>query len=242
MKLIPAIDLHLGQCVRLQQGDFNQATIYPASPQSLVRDYVKRGAKHLHIVDLDGAKAGQMKQPPLIETLLNTECSLQVGGGIRDIATVRNCLEAGIKQLVIGSIAINNPQLTQQIINLAGADRIVLAIDVKFLEGIPRPAIHGWQTQTTSNLWDIVADYQQLGIQHILCTDIQCDGMLQGPNFDLYQQALSRFPDMFWQASGGIRHQDDLKELSKIGLSAAILGKMLYQAKEPLSFKEAISC
>lgn len=130
---------------------------------------------------------------------------------------------------MIGSSAITNPDLTSQIIREALAENIILALDVNIKDGIPRPAIHGWQTATTSNLWQIVSYYQLLGIREILCTDIARDGMMNGPNFNLYEQAVERFPRIAWQASGGIRNETDLRKLSANGLSAAILGRMLYE-------------
>ncbi|WP_419418822.1 HisA/HisF-related TIM barrel protein [Legionella sp. D16C41] len=240
MKLIPAIDLQQGQCVRLRQGKFNQTTIYPHNPLTLAESYVKRGAKHLHIVDLDGAKAGSLQQLPLIRSLRLAECSLQVGGGIRDLTTAKKCVEAGIEQLVLGSIAVTDLETTEKIIQLVGATNIVLALDVVIENEIPRPAIHGWQTLTDANLWDIVSQYQQWNIKNILCTDISRDGMLQGPNFDLYQQAVFRFPNLDWQASGGIRDLDDLTTLASLGVSAAILGRMLYQNNSTLSFEDIV--
>ncbi|WP_131781432.1 HisA/HisF-related TIM barrel protein [Legionella gresilensis] len=241
MKLIPAIDLQQGQCVRLRQGKFNQTTIYSYNPLTLANNYVKRGANHLHIVDLDGAKTGKIQQLPLIKSLQKAGCTLQVGGGIRDLDTAKNCLEAGINQLVLGSIAVTDLELTRSIIDLAGADSIILAIDVHIENEIPKPAIHGWQTLTEANLWEIVAHYQQWHIKTILCTDISRDGMLKGPNFDLYQQAMLRFPNLHWQASGGIRDEKDLNTLANLGVSAAILGRMLYEANSISSF-ESIVC
>ncbi|MGQ3889002.1 HisA/HisF-related TIM barrel protein [Legionella sp. CNM-1927-20] len=241
MKLIPAIDLQQGQCVRLRQGKFNQTTIYPHNPLTLAESYVKRGANHLHIVDLDGAKAGTIQQLPLIRSLRAAGCTLQVGGGIRDLNAAKSCLDAGTNQLVLGSLAITDLETTREIINLAGADNIILALDVLIQNEIPKPAIHGWQTLTEANLWDIVALYQHWQVKTILCTDISRDGMLEGPNFELYQQATFRFPNLHWQASGGIRNEDDLNTLAKLGVSAAILGRMLYQPNSISSF-ESIVC
>ncbi|STX29314.1 phosphoribosylformimino-5-aminoimidazole carboxamide ribotide isomerase [Legionella beliardensis] len=240
MKLIPAIDLQQGQCVRLRQGNFNQTTIYPYEPLDLAQRYATQGARHLHIVDLDGAKQGAIQQLPLIKSLQSAGCTLQVGGGIRDLTTAKACLDAGIEQLVLGSIAIDDVETTKEIIQVAGADRIVLALDVFVKDNIHKPAIHGWQTCTETNLWDIADHYQKLDIKNILCTDISCDGMMQGPNFNLYEQAIARFPSLGWQASGGIRDQGDLNALAKLGVRAAILGRMLYQNKSVLSFENVL--
>ncbi|ASQ46130.1 1-(5-phosphoribosyl)-5-[(5-phosphoribosylamino)methylideneamino]imidazole-4-carboxamide isomerase [Legionella clemsonensis] len=228
MLIIPAIDLQQGQCVRLRQGKFDQLSIYNNKPAMLAKDYAKQGASRIHVVDLDGAQHGKMMQLSLIKQLKWPGLSLQLGGGIRSLACAQACLNNGIDKLVIGSIAITNPVLTSQLIKLVTAENIVLALDVKIQNDIPRPAIHGWQTTTTNNLWQIVSNYQLLGVREILCTDIAQDGMMTGPNFKLYEEAVKRFPTISWQASGGIRHANDLKDLEALGVSAAILGRMLY--------------
>ncbi|CEK10446.1 1-(5-phosphoribosyl)-5-[(5-phosphoribosylamino)methylideneamino]imidazole-4-carboxamide isomerase [Legionella hackeliae] len=229
MLIIPAIDLKEGQCVRLRQGQFNLVSIYQDSPALLAQRYAAEGASRLHIVDLDGAQVGQIQQLPLIQTMKIPNMSIQLGGGIRSLASAKACLDAGINKLVISSIAVTNPDLTSQIIKQANAESIVLALDVNIQQGVPRPAIHGWQTTTQNNLWQIVSYYQLLGIREILCTDIAQDGMMSGPNFKLYEEAIRRFPNIAWQASGGIRHEDDLNLLSSLGVSGAILGRMLYE-------------
>lgn len=230
MKLIPSIDLQNGQCVRLRQGKFNQTTIYPTNALSLVRNYIKKGVKHLHIVDLDGAISGDIQQLELIKTLQSDDITLQVGGGIRNMEGAKKCIESGINKLVLGSIAISLPQLAEEIIQYAGNDAIVLALDVNISDNkIPKLAIHGWQTSTEASLWDVVNYYQDIGVKDILCTDIASDGMMNGPNFILYQEALKRFPNLSWQASGGIRHQQDIDALKRVGLSAAVVGRALYE-------------
>ena len=238
MRIIPAIDLQQGQCVRLRQGKFNRTTIYPQDPITLARSYNSQGANHLHIVDLDGAKSGEIQQLSLIKAMCNEGVSVQVGGGIRSIATAKACLDSQINKLVIGSLAINDPALTQQLIDYAGAERIVLALDVSIQNGVPIPATNGWQTLSTTNLWDVVEHYQKAGISEILCTDIARDGMMNGPNTELYQQAISRFPDLSWQASGGIRNQQDIENLRTIGLGGAIVGRALYESKFDLSYND----
>lgn len=235
MLIIPAIDLQQGRCVRLCKGQFDQVSVYDYTPITLAEEYVLQGAKRLHIVDLDGAKTGTIKQLSLIKAMHVPNLLIQVGGGIRSLETAEACLAASIDKLVLGSIAITNPSLTAEIINLAEADNIVLALDVHVDEQGPKPAIHGWQTTTDRNLWDIVRHYEQLGIYQILCTDIANDGMMAGPNFALYEEAIQRFPAIHWQASGGIRHLEDLEKLSSLGLSAAILGRMLYETDFDLS-------
>lgn len=229
MILIPAIDLQAGRCVRLKQGQFDQMTAFDVSPIERASYFAQLGAKRLHIVDLDGAKIGTMQQLPLICSMQNTDITVQAGGGIRSLEQAKLCYDSGITKLVLGSVAITNPELTCQIIKEINPEQIILALDVRITDNTPIPATHGWQTASEKNLWDVVSYYQQLGIKQILCTDISCDGMMQGPNFNLYQQALEYFPDLQWQASGGIRNQEDIATLDKLGITAAILGLSLYQ-------------
>ncbi|KTD67932.1 MULTISPECIES: HisA/HisF-related TIM barrel protein [Legionella] len=229
MILIPAIDIQAGRCVRLRQGQFDQVTQFDTLPIERAAYFAQLGAKRLHIVDLDGAQTGTMQQLPLICAMQNTGIPVQAGGGVRSLEQAMLCFSSGISNLVIGSIAISNPELTAQIINVINPQHIILALDVRMQERTPIPAIHGWQTTTDRSLWDVVSYYQQLGIKQILCTDIACDGMMQGPNFELYKEAIERFPQIAWQASGGIRNTDDINQLNTLGVSAAILGLTLYQ-------------
>lgn len=229
MILIPAIDIQGGRCVRLKQGQFAQVTTFDTPPIERAAYFANIGAKRLHVVDLDGAQTGSMQQLALICSMQDTGIKVQAGGGIRSLEQANLCFSAGIKNLVLGSIAISNSELATQIIKEISPENIILAMDIRLINGIPMPATHGWQTTSNRNLWDVVSDYQQQGIRQILCTDIACDGMMQGPNFSLYQEAVARFPTIDWQASGGIRHQEDIETLDKLGVAAAILGLSLYQ-------------
>ncbi|MDH4469940.1 MAG: 1-(5-phosphoribosyl)-5-[(5-phosphoribosylamino)methylideneamino]imidazole-4-carboxamide isomerase [Verrucomicrobiae bacterium] len=228
MIIIPAIDLQNGRCVRLEQGQFDRVSIYEKDPMNLAANYTQAGATHLHLVDLDGAKKGSMQQLELIKGLTAEGLSLQVGGGIRDFETALACLDAGIERIVLGSIAISNPKETITIIQEAKPQRVILALDVRIEETLPNIVIHGWQTATKHSLWERVSFYQDWGIDTILCTDVTRDGMLSGPNIALYEEALSRFPTIQWQASAGVRDREDLKKLSRVGVAAAILGRVLY--------------
>lgn len=244
MNIIPAIDLQQGHCVRLRQGQFDQTTLYPQSAEELALKYRECGAKHLHIVDLDGARLGEISQLALIKQLLAKDVCLQAGGGIRTLGTAKQCLEAGINKLVIGSIAITNYPLCAEIIATANASNIVLALDINWQNGRPVPAIHGWQDSGDKDLWQVTAEYQQLGIDTILCTNIACDGMMQGPDFVLYREAVNRFPGINWQASGGIRDASDIDDLANIGVNAVILGRTLYEGNLDLAscVKRYASC
>ncbi|MDP3268820.1 MAG: 1-(5-phosphoribosyl)-5-[(5-phosphoribosylamino)methylideneamino] imidazole-4-carboxamide isomerase [Legionella sp.] len=230
MLIIPAIDLQDGRCVRLEQGQFNKVTVFGDSPIEKASYFAQAGAKRIHIVDLDGAKTGSMQQLPLI-TAMQNGVEVQAGGGIRTFEEAQKCIDAGISRIVLGSIAIIDKPLTKKIITTLGAERIVLAIDVQLVNQIPIPSVHGWQTTSDTSLWDVVSYYQELGISDILCTDIACDGMMGGPNLVLYAEAVARFPQLFWQASGGIRNQMDIERLKTIGIKAAILGLTLYQGE-----------
>ncbi|HHT0594249.1 TPA: HisA/HisF-related TIM barrel protein [Legionella anisa] len=229
MILIPAIDIQTGRCVRLRQGQFDQVTQFDTPPVERAAYFAELGAKRLHVVDLDGAQSGTMQQLSLICAMQNTGIVVQAGGGIRSLEQAITCFSAGISNLVLGSIAISNRELTALIINEISPQHIILALDIRMKNRIPIPAIHGWRTTTNNNLWDVVSHYQQLGIKQILCTDIACDGMMQGPNFELYKEAIERFPQIEWQASGGIRNTNDINQLDVIGVTAAILGLTLYQ-------------
>lgn len=229
MLIVPAIDLQNGTCVRLKQGQFNQVTQFSDSPVERAAYFAKSGAKRLHVVDLDGAKIGKMQQLPLISSMQNTGITVQAGGGIRSLNEARQCIDAGISRLVIGSLALSDIKLTTRIIETLNTENIILALDIRMNNTVPVPAINGWQTNSTSTLWEVISLYQPMGITQVLCTDIACDGMMGGPNFELYQEATDKFPDIAWQASGGIRHQEDIARLESIGVSAAILGLTLYQ-------------
>lgn len=244
MLIIPAIDLQDGQCIRLKQGQFDQATIYQSLPVELAKHYAALGARRLHVVDLDGAKLGNMQQLDLIQSMQSTAMPIQVGGGIRSIATAIACLDTGISTLVIGSIAISDRDLTLQLITEVKPNNIVLALDVNIEQGIPCPAIHGWQTATKQNAWDVVQFYLDAGVTTVLCTDIAQDGMMKGPNFKLYEEAIHRFPTIAWQASGGIRDINDIRSLAALGVSAVILGRILYESDFNLStcLQEFASC
>ncbi|KTD41036.1 1-(5-phosphoribosyl)-5-[(5-phosphoribosylamino)methylideneamino] imidazole-4-carboxamide isomerase [Legionella parisiensis] len=235
MILIPAIDIQKGRCVRLRQGQFDHVTQFDIPPVERAAYFAELGAKRLHIVDLDGAQTGAMQQLPLICAMQNTGIIVQAGGGIRSLEQALLCFSAGISNLVLGSIAITNPELTALIIKEIRPQHIILALDIRMKNTIPIPAIHGWQTTTNNNLWDVASHYLQLGIKQVLCTDIVCDGMMQGPNFELYEEAIERFPQIEWQASGGIRHAEDINRLDALGVTAAVLGLTLYQGTFDLS-------
>jgi len=236
MRLIPAIDLRDGRCVRLLRGDFSAETHYEADPHALLARYQGYGADWLHVVDLDAARGAAPDNRALIlELAAQQSLDLQVGGGLRDRRAVAEMLRAGVSRVVVGSAAVTATDEVRAWLGEFGADRIVLAFDIRFDEtGMPCVAIHGWQEQSALSLWSAIARYTDAGLKHILCTDVSRDGTLTGPNVALYAEALQRFPHLEWQASGGIRNADDLRTLAAAGAAAAISSKALLDELIPL--------
>lgn len=237
MRLIPAIDLQAGRCVRLLRGDFDSATNYPTDPQTLLAGYRDVGAKWLHIVDLDGARDGNCDNRAVITRLAaQSAVKLQVGGGLRNTTALAQMLDAGVARVVVGSAAVLQVAQVQTWLRAFGSDRVTLAFDVRIDEsGTPRVATHGWQQQSQVSLWDALAHYHGSDLRHVLCTDVDRDGALSGPNVDLYADAVRRHPLIEWQASGGIRSAADLYALAQIGASAAISGKALLEDLIPIA-------
>lgn len=256
MNIIPAIDLKNGQCVRLLKGDFNQITRYDIDPVEAARTYQKQGATELHLVDLDGAKNQQMTQIQLISHITqSTSLAIQTGGGIRTTEQIDRLLNNNVQRVVIGSLAVNNPTLVNQWLKQFGSNRIVIALDVRFTQkreenkepntsfkalvnGEYYCATQGWNQNSELSLWDCLALYPNL--KYLLCTDINLDGTLTGPNFDLYQQIKNRYPLLNLQASGGIGQLSELQKLSELNIDSVIIGKALYEKR--FNLPEALLC
>lgn len=238
MNIIPAIDLKAGRCVRLYQGDFDQQTNYAKDPAALAREYETLGFDTLHIVDLDGANSGQQRNQDLICKIIETSnLTMQLGGGIRTDSQVDFWLATGLARVVIGSLAVTDPDRVRGWLADHGPQKIVLALDVNVdLAGVPRVATHGWRRAQEMTLWDCIETYEPAKLGHVLCTDISRDGAMTGPNLSLYAELVGRYPDIHLQASGGVRNIDDLKALRSIGVGAAISGRALLDGK--LSAKE----
>jgi phosphoribosylformimino-5-aminoimidazole carboxamide ribotide isomerase len=240
MLLIPAIDLRGGQCVRLLKGDFGAETKYEHLPQDLLQHYRQLGASWLHLVDLDAARDGTLTHGnpnrSLIRELAEQRVvGLQVGGGIRTRAALDELFGLGVARAVIGSAAVEQRDAVLQWLQHYGPERLCLAFDVKLdAQSVPRVRTRGWRHETTLSLWDAVALFTDGGLKHVLCTDIDRDGALAGPNLELYDEALRRFPRIQWQASGGISSGADLAALAAHGLPAAISGKALLEQRIPL--------
>ncbi len=240
--MIPAIDLIDGSVVRLFQGDYEQKTQYQDDPIDVVNRYADQGASWLHIVDLTGAKDTQKRQLQLIERMVNTQrMHFQAGGGIRSEEDVKQLLDIGVKRVVIGSLAVKQPELVKQWVNTYSADAIVLALDVNIDQhGNKMIATHGWQENSGIALEPLLEDFLSVGIKHVLCTDISKDGTLQGANNGLYQQMCQQFPTIQWQASGGIGSLDDIRALKPTQVAGVILGRALLEGK--FTLEEAIAC
>jgi len=236
MELIPAIDLREGRVVRLLQGDFDQETRYELSPGELFARYAHAGARWVHVVDLDGAREGQAANRAIVAALAaQGGPSIQSGGGLRSSRSVKALLSAGVQRAVLGSVAVSEPGEVMEWFGEFGPASLVLALDVRLdAAGVPRVATHGWREQSSLSLWDVVRRYLPVGVQHVLCTDVSRDGALTGPNLALYREAMARFPEIAWQASGGIRDADDLRALAETGVAAAISGKALIEGRMTL--------
>jgi phosphoribosylformimino-5-aminoimidazole carboxamide ribotide isomerase len=236
MRLIPAIDLKAGHCVRLLQGNFDRETRYPTDPASLLDKYRELGADWLHVVDLDGARGGEMNNRAIIMRLAAQRgVNLQVGGGLRNTAALAQMLDAGVTRVVVGSAAVLQVQQVQAWLKHFGTERLTLAFDVRMDQaGVPRVTTHGWQKQSTLALWNALENYAGADLRHVLCTDVARDGALTGPNVALYAEAVRRHPRVEWQASGGIRGAHDLHALAQTGAAAAVSGKALLEQLIPL--------
>lgn len=240
--IIPAIDLIDGKVVRLYQGDYGQKTEYSADPQGRFDDYVAQGATQLHLVDLDGAKDSTKRQLTVIRQLLaNTKAPVQIGGGVRTEQDVIDLLDAGANRVVIGSTAVKDPVTVAGWVEKYGADKIVLALDVNIdADGNRKIAVAGWQEDSGVTIEALLAHYLPVGLKHVLCTDISRDGTLQGSNVALYRDLAAQFPQINWQASGGIGGISDIDALKGSGVGGVILGRSLLEGK--FTVNEAIAC
>lgn len=235
MIIYPAMDLMDGRVVRLRQGDFDDSATYPQTPEPALRSFADAGAEWAHIVDLDGARAGQPVQHALIAELArSTPLKLQVGGGFRTRGQIARMLAAGVSRVVIGSLAVTEPERVQTWIDEFGPERLTLSLDVRVCDGVPLTAVSGWAATTTTSLWAAAANIPSA--RHLLLTDIGRDGMLAGPNFDLLDEAADRLPHLKIQASGGVSSLADLKRLKTDG---AIVGKALWEGL--VSLQEALN-
>jgi phosphoribosylformimino-5-aminoimidazole carboxamide ribotide isomerase len=240
--IIPAIDLIQGKTVRLYQGSYDKTTEYEQTPLQLRDLYAKAGAGILHLVDLTGAKNAADRQLELLTSLMkNAPLPVQVGGGVRTAADVEQLLAAGASRVVVGSVAIREPETVQNWLRSYGGDKIVLALDVSInAKGDKTLPSHGWIEESTITLEQVLDGFIAAGAKHVLCTDISKDGTLQGPNVALYAELVQKYPQIQWQASGGVGSLTDIKALKPTGVAGVILGRALLEGK--FTAEEAIQC
>ena len=235
--LIPAIDIRNGRVVRLFQGDYQRETVYGDDPVAVARAYADEGAEWLHLVDLDAARFGGYTQLPLVERLkAETGLRLQTGGGIRAAQDVEALLKAGVERVVVGTQAVRRPALVTAWLRRYGSEHLTLALDTRQDEaGVWRLPVSGWTEASVSTLDDLLASYSQVGLKHLLCTDISRDGMLTGFNIGLYRMLAERWPDLVIQASGGVNSLADVAAARQVGAGAAILGRALLEQRFTLT-------
>ena len=236
MQIIPAIDLIDGKCVRLTEGDYAQKKIYNEDPLEVAKAFEGVGLMRLHLVDLDGAKAGEVVNWKVLEKIANqTALQIDFGGGIKKEATLNTVFETGASYATIGSLAVNNRIVFEEWIERFGANAFMLGADV-YKEKI---AIGGWIEKTNMDVYEFMESYINKGIGQFFCTDIEKDGKLAGPSTALYQKIIKQFPELHLIASGGVSNIEDLKLLRAIGCSGAIVGKAIYE--NSITLKELAS-
>lgn len=232
---IPAIDLRAGRVVRLRQGDFSRMHAYDAAPASLSATYRAHGASWLHVVDLDGARAGRLLHSALVEPMRATGVRLQWGGGVRSAADAERLFDAGVDRVIVGSVAVREPERFARWLERFGAERLVLALDVRLGDTGWMPAVDAWQSYADADVRPLLAALTAGGLRHVLCTDIGCDGMASGPNLLLYRELAALFPTLSWIASGGVRDLGDLRALAATGTRACVIGRALLDGTLPAS-------
>ncbi|HEU4555943.1 MAG TPA: 1-(5-phosphoribosyl)-5-[(5-phosphoribosylamino)methylideneamino]imidazole-4-carboxamide isomerase [Chitinophaga sp.] len=224
--VIPAIDIIGGKCVRLTQGDYAQQKVYNEHPLEVAKAFEDIGVKRLHLVDLDGAKKGAVVNWKVLEAIAGkTGLVVDFGGGIKTAKDLDIVFESGAALATIGSIAVKDPELFFEWVKKYGPEKIFLGADVKE----EKIAVGGWLETTPLSVFDFLEQNVRQGVQHIFCTDIAKDGLLQGPSVKLYQQILERFPNINFVASGGVSNLQDVETLREIGCSGAIIGKAIYE-------------
>ncbi len=233
MQIIPAIDIIDGKCVRLTQGDYNQKTIYNEDPLEIALQFQDAGLQRLHLVDLDGAKAGSVKNWKVLEQLTaKTSLVIDFGGGIKKEEDLVIVFDSGAAYATIGSLAVKQEMVFVEWIKKYGADKFLLGADVKE----EKIAVAGWLETTDVWIYDFIEKYMGHGVQQLFCTDVSKDGKLEGPAVILYKQILQQFPSLHFIASGGVSNMNDLEVLRETGCSGAIVGKAIYENR--ISLKE----
>ncbi len=240
MKIFPAIDLAGGRVVRLWKGRFDRETVYDHDPAAVARRFQAAGARRLHVIDLDGTRRAKSLQVDAIEALATVGLPVQVGGGIRSIDDAKRLFDCGAGAVVIGSLAVRDPRLTRTLLELFGGERVVLALDCRVgADAVPRVLTEGWAVEESVSVAELLASYADAGVRRILCTDIERDGTLEGPNVSLYRGLAADFPEVELLASGGVRDLEHLAQLAAAGCAGVIIGRSLYEAT--LSLEQALA-
>jgi phosphoribosylformimino-5-aminoimidazole carboxamide ribotide isomerase len=233
MQIIPAIDIIDGKCVRLTQGDYEQKKIYNEHPLEVAKQFEDAGLKRLHLVDLDGAKAGSVKNWKVLEAIAGkTSLVIDFGGGIKKETDVQIVFDSGAAYATIGSLAVKDEATFVNWLTSFGANKFLLGADVKN----EKIAVGGWLETTDIWIYDFIKKYVDHGVQQIFCTDVSKDGKLEGPSTTLYKNIISEFPALHFIASGGVSSMKDLEDLQAIGCKGAIVGKAIYEGR--ISIKE----
>jgi len=228
MQIIPAIDIIDGKCVRLTQGDYEQKKIYNEHPLEVAKQFEAAGLTRLHLVDLDGAKAGAVKNWKVLEAIAGkTSLVIDFGGGIKKEEDVKIVFDCGAVYATIGSLAVKDEQTFVNWLNTYGAGKFLLGADVKD----EKIAVAGWLETTAIWVYDFIRKYIEHGVQQVFCTDVSKDGKLEGPSTALYKTIISEFPALHFIASGGVSSMKDLEELQAIGCKGVIVGKAIYEGR-----------
>jgi|SRR6185437_595742 len=228
MEIIPAIDIIDGKCVRLTQGDYSQKKIYNERPLEVARAFEDAGLRRLHLVDLDGARVGSVKNWKVLEMLAGkTGLIIDFGGGIKTVADVDIVFNSGAALATIGSLAVKDGPLFVSWLEAYGADRFLLGADVRN----EKIAVGGWLETTDRWVYDFIREYVEKGIRQVFCTDVSKDGLLQGPALELYKNIVGKFPELHFIASGGVSGIDDVLQLEEVGCRGVIIGKAIYEGR-----------
>ncbi|WP_374441167.1 1-(5-phosphoribosyl)-5-[(5-phosphoribosylamino)methylideneamino]imidazole-4-carboxamide isomerase [Epilithonimonas sp.] len=240
MRIIPAIDIINGECVRLSQGDYHQKTIYNSNVLDVAKNFEDNGIQFLHLVDLDGAKQNQIINHKILEKIASkTTLTIDFGGGLKSEKDIEIAFESGANQITLGSLAVRSPELFLEILEKYGSEKIILGADAKN----EQIAISGWLEKSEVNIYDFIKEKIKYGIEYVISTDINKDGMLEGPSFGLYQKIIAENPDIKLITSGGITSTNDLVQLKSLGCEGAIIGKALYENRISLSdLKPFLQC
>ncbi len=228
MRIIPAIDIIDGKCVRLSKGDYNTKKIYIENPLEVAKSFEDSGIEYLHLVDLDGAKSSQIVNYKILEQIASkTKLKIDFGGGLKSDADLKIAFESGANQITGGSIAVKNPDVFKNWISTFGSNKIILGADANNR----KIAVSGWLEESNEEVIPFIQNYQKEGISYVICTDIAKDGMLEGPSFELYKDILSSCKNVKLIASGGISTFDELPKLAELGCEGTIIGKAIYEGR-----------